>query len=390
MSRCKLTGSPVVLMPICPEHRWPEEAPSAPERIKLLWLSGDMSQGGCTRYMRDVLHILKHSPVDVEVVWFQDHHFDSFIESELSSLASVSRYNSATFYQKVAAADLITSMNMNLYVQDHDLVIPSLAGKLFCQLHGTCDYTKSIIEKHSPYTRYYMSCSKRAATLLTDDDVVMVSPVPVDFNRVTRQKTKAAAKLSFCNIPPEVQVVTYAGRLSHEKGIPRIVETIKALPNNIKLLVVGNGHYEDVLLPILRTLGDRLIYKPWVKYPTDYLDATDVFLVQSDYEGVPLSLVEALCHGTTVVSVDVGVAFDYLIKTPGKRPFNAVYAFEGPHTVLDALGCDDVEQSAAITAVMHLEHNHGRIRDQWMEWLTRLKEIYASQSQQPVHIPSQS
>ncbi len=353
-------------MTSCPENRWPSQKPNT---IKLLWLSGDMAQGGCSRYTRDLLHILQQCPIEIEVIWFQDHHFDAFTNEQLSALAPVSRYDPETFYAKVAAADLVTSMNLNKWVQDRDRVIASTEGKLFCQLHGTCEYTKEIVAAHSPFTKHFMACSKRASKLLNPDDSVMVSPVPIDFNRVTRQRPKKLAK-TLLGLSPEEKVVTYAGRISYEKGLLRICETIKELPPEVKFLCVGNGYNEAELLPQMKNLlGDRMIHKGWVSHPTDYLDATDVFLVQSDYEGVPLVLVEALCHGTPVVSVDVGVAYDYVIKLPGKRPFNAVYAFTGPETVLEALECRDLEQSAAILEALHLEHNQGRIRDQWMNWL---------------------
>lgn len=374
------TVDPVVITPVRilddndrKMQRW--FYPTRPDRIKLLWISGDMAQGGCTRYAKDALNIVKDLPVDTHVVWFSDHHYWQFIEDELKKVASVSRYEPESFQSLVNNADVITSMNFNSYCTDHDRVLDMTTGKVFCQVHGTCFYANGIVEQHRRTTRYYLACSKRASKLCNQEgDQVINLPCPIDFSRLDRMRPKAEAKQDFCDVSPETPIVTYAGRLASEKGLLHITKTMEQLPAHIKLLVVGDGYHADVLVPeMTRRLGDRLILKKWVDHPSQFFDCTDVFLLQSDWEGLPLVLVEALCYGVPVVSVDVGVAFDYDIKIPGQMPYNAVWRYEGPQTVLEALAFDNPIQQQAIREHVRHVHDQQTIRDIWWNFLKKLK-----------------
>lgn len=375
MGRCALTSLSPLLMKECPEDRWPK---AEPPKLKLLWISGDMAQGGCTRYCRDILNILKGLTLEVHIVWFNDHHFWPFIESELKSVAaSVTEYDPETFPTFVSNADVITSMNFNHHIPDHAKVIDLISGKLFCQVHGTCFYAKGIVDHHRRATKFWMACSSRAAKLCADtDDDVLVSPVPIDFGRLIRQESKASAKANL-GLSPETKVVTYAGRLAEEKGLVRCAETIAQLPADIKFLCVGDGYHGHIVVPKMQAiLGDRLILRSWVDRPTDFLDCSDAFLLMSDWEGIPLVLVEALSYGLPVVSVDVGVARDYLIYPPGKLPYSPVWAYESPDTILKALAFNDETQRREIIEYMHLSHSDKRIRSMWWQWLNKLKDVF--------------
>lgn len=375
MGRCALTYLSPLLMKECPEQRWPKETEPP---LRLLWISGDMAQGGCTRYCRDILKIMRDMPLEVHVVWFNDHHFWPFIESELKAVAaSVTQYDPATFPRLVSEADVITSMNFNHHIPDHDKVIDLISGKLFCQVHGTCFYAKGIVDQHRRATKFWLACSGRAAKLCADtDDDVLVSPVPIDFGRLVRQQPKAAAKAEI-GLPPETRVVTYAGRLAEEKGLVRCAETLAELPSDIKFMCVGDGYHGHIVIPKMQEiLGDRLILRRWVDHPTDYLDCSDAFLLMSDWEGVPLVLVEALSYGLPVISVDVGVAKDYLICPLGKMPYSPVWAYQSPATILKALAFNDEPQRREIIEHMHLSHSEKHIRQLWWKWLTKLKAVF--------------
>ncbi|MFL6577226.1 MAG: glycosyltransferase, partial [Povalibacter sp.] len=117
---------------------------------------------------------------------------------------------------------------------------------------------------------------------------------------------------------PQGLLITYCGRLSRAKGLPRLLQVWSRLaPRHIHahLVLVGGGdrspdNCESELRDIVRSSGleTRVSFIGQVEDVTDYLRASDVFVLPSDSEGFGLSLIEAMAVGLPSVSTAVGVA----------------------------------------------------------------------------------
>lgn len=75
-----------------------------------------------------------------------------------------------------------------------------------------------------------------------------------------------------------------------------------------RLVILGKGEEEDNLRTLTEELGiaDRIDFAGFVVNVEDYLNNADVFLLSSDYEALPLALLEAMAAGLPIVSTDVG------------------------------------------------------------------------------------
>lgn len=99
------------------------------------------------------------------------------------------------------------------------------------------------------------------------------------------------------------------GRLVAWKGIDGLIETIASLPY-VGLVVVGDGPERKNLEALARQLGvDQRVYFagqiPRAEVPA-YLRACDLFVLNSRYEGLPHTVLEALAAGLPVVATAVG------------------------------------------------------------------------------------
>lgn len=105
-------------------------------------------------------------------------------------------------------------------------------------------------------------------------------------------------------------VLMYVGRVTADKGFWTLVESVEALRSEgraqLRLVCIGpisedvrDGLARRPPAPWLRLLGSRP--DPW-----RFLGASDVFVLPSLREGLPLSLLEAMAFGLPVVATRVG------------------------------------------------------------------------------------
>lgn len=115
----------------------------------------------------------------------------------------------------------------------------------------------------------------------------------------------------------EKEIVT-AGRLIKAKNqellIRAFAEIHKEFPE-YRLVIYGDGSYKENLENVV----DELILRNYVKLPGNQKDIFDkiskaeIFVLSSDCEGMPNSLLEAMCLGLPVVSTKVSGATDVIV-----------------------------------------------------------------------------
>jgi glycosyltransferase involved in cell wall biosynthesis len=84
-------------------------------------------------------------------------------------------------------------------------------------------------------------------------------------------------------------------------------EVLTAVPDAI-LMIGGDGERRGALERHARELGiaDRVRFLGWWQDVGGLLEAADVAVISSDYEGAPLFALECMAHGAPLVSTDVG------------------------------------------------------------------------------------
>jgi glycosyltransferase involved in cell wall biosynthesis len=121
-----------------------------------------------------------------------------------------------------------------------------------------------------------------------------------------------AALRAELGVPEDACVVIGVSRLVRHKGWPELLQAVCAAPANCVLWVVGerlgSDHGEDLEPHFERAaavLGRRLVR---LGYRTDIarlLAAADVFCLPSHFEGLPMSVIEAMLAGLPVVATDI-------------------------------------------------------------------------------------
>ena len=110
----------------------------------------------------------------------------------------------------------------------------------------------------------------------------------------------------FVRSPGKLVVGTLAG-LRRVKNLPRLVQAVAPLSDQVQLVIVGDGPEREAIAREAAALGMEDICMPgFLGEPWRFMGLFDIFALSSDSEQFPISLVEAMAAGLPAISSDVG------------------------------------------------------------------------------------
>ncbi|MGR5250748.1 glycosyltransferase [Vibrio astriarenae] len=139
----------------------------------------------------------------------------------------------------------------------------------------------------------------------------------IDVSRFT-QGSKDKAREKF-DIPSDALVIGSAGRLETVKGHDVLIKAMRYVPNNIRLVIAGDGSQKQALQNIIDTLqlNDRITLLGRIDDMTSFYQSLDLFCLPSRSEGFPLSSLEAQSCGIPTAVTDVGSSKETLCPRSG-------------------------------------------------------------------------
>jgi glycosyltransferase involved in cell wall biosynthesis len=114
-------------------------------------------------------------------------------------------------------------------------------------------------------------------------------------------------------LDPAKLYVVFVGRLTQIKRPDRLVEIAAELKKNypnVHLLVAGAGELFDVTKSEAESQELPMTFYGWRNDIARILSASDIAILCSDNEGIPLTLIQAAQAGLSIVSTDVGSVSD--------------------------------------------------------------------------------
>jgi glycosyltransferase involved in cell wall biosynthesis len=153
----------------------------------------------------------------------------------------------------------------------------------------------------------HVSVGERAARLIEEIVGLRAGSVAAVANGVPPAPEPAAAVA----VAGDGVVFGSLGRLTDQKGYDMLVRALPGLAR-ATLLLVGDGPERGSLERLAAELGvgERVQITGWTADARARLPALDVFVLPSRWEGMPLSILEAMHAGLPVLAADVGSVAD--------------------------------------------------------------------------------
>lgn len=160
----------------------------------------------------------------------------------------------------------------------------------------------------------FLACGKAAGSFVFGPGVPQLPNFSVACNAVDRRvffpdpAARAAARAAW-NIPDGARLAGFVGRYNHGKNILFVLEILAELLKRdpeFRLILVGGGEEQPAVDAAIRRLGleERVIQAGVRSDVAAFMNAFDVFLLPSKFEGSPVTLVEAQGCGLTCFASD--------------------------------------------------------------------------------------
>lgn len=157
----------------------------------------------------------------------------------------------------------------------------------------------------------------------------------------------------------------FLGIITRDKGIFDLLKVIavnrELLKNKLKLVIGGSGQVEE-LNEIIESNNLRGIvdYKGWVtgEEKEKLIQHSDVYILPSYYEGVPISILEAMRYGKPIISTFVGGIPE--IVEPG----------------INGLLINPGDYKALLNSLLYYINDHGNISKHGHASLHKVKDYY--------------
>jgi len=159
-----------------------------------------------------------------------------------------------------------------------------------------------------------VSCSETVRATLPRRAAAKVTTVPIgiDVHRFRPGLADPQAR-SQLSAHPDAPIVLVLARIVAEKGITDVIRAVHSLPARlgpVSLAIAGASEDPDFATEVHRLgtdlLGDRLRLLGARSDVPELLRAADVFVLASEAEGMPISILEAQASGVPVVAYPAG------------------------------------------------------------------------------------
>lgn len=170
---------------------------------------------------------------------------------------------------------------------------------------------------------------------------VVVVPNGVDVERFSGPNAQARARgRRALGLDEEALLVGSVGRLEGQKGFAQLVRAAARLRTRfpaLRVAIAGDGSLAGALREEAREagVGERVLLPGRVAEMKDFLAALDLFALPSLWEGMPLSLLEAMAMGVPAIATATPGALEIL---GGPERVGVAVALRDEAALADAIG----------------------------------------------------
>ena len=306
--------------------------------MRILEVIPALNSGGAERFVVDLCNQMAKDGHDVTLLTLKDFSISNFgfYKDELNDNVrqlnlGMGKFGLGTFYKLYKTIRLIECDIVHFHLTA--MYFGSLAllfdrkKKYFVTSHNQAEIERSkskfrfIIKKTCLKLRLLQQVAISDQNARSVEKVFGIPPIKLIYNgracaSVTEKYNGVKSEIEHYKPHPATNVFTMIARCNPQKNIPRLVRCFNRLIDSgedVVLLVIGNGYDSPFILPVIRQANKNIHFLGQRHNVVDYLLCSDFFTLSSDYEGMPITLIEALACGCIPVGTPVSGFNDIII-----------------------------------------------------------------------------
>lgn len=313
--------------------------------MKILYVITGLGQGGAERVVCDLANSMFEKGHDVKIAYLTGDILTKPIYSEIELIninlnglmASPSAYRKLSKIIKNYQPDIVHAhmIHANLLTRLIRIIIP--IKKLICTAHSANEggeLRMALYRITHSLSDITTNVSNVASNAYIEKKAVPRNGIITVYNGVNFNNFKYCnlAKFSLHTefyLESSTKVILAVGRFHYAKNYPNLLNAINILKKNyplpFKLLIAGDGELRleiEKLIDQLDLSNEVILLGRRNDIPK-LMSACDVFVLSSDYEGLPTVLIEAMGCQAHVVSTDVSGAIEIIDKNGKIVPINS-------------------------------------------------------------------
>ena len=295
--------------------------------MKILQVINNLGSGGAEKLISDFAPLMKEQGNDVEICLLsQDKSiYINDLKNKGIKIHILSQKNDRSFFNIFRLRKLFKNgkydvIHLHLFPALYYGVFANLflKNKLFYTEHSTHNkrrnyYFFKLIEKfiYPKYEKIICISEKTKENLLRFLDYKTKEKFVIIENGINLEKFYTSQKIPLKNIDSSLEekdiLITMVGRFSEQKDQITLIKAMKYLPENYKLLLVGEGDLkklcEEEVLKL--ELEKKVIFLGIRKDIGNIFKTSHIAVLSSKWEGFGLVAIEAMATGLEVIGTNV-------------------------------------------------------------------------------------
>jgi len=295
--------------------------------MKILQIINNMETGGAEKLLLESLPLYNNAGIKMDILVLNDHNYP-FMEQlkelnccNIYSLGQKSVYNPLHIFQIIPFLKKYEIVHVHLFPAQYWVVIAKLLSfsktKLVFTEHSTSNRRiQSSWMKYIDrfiYKKYHkiVCITPRVFEVVKNHANLPEANLQIILNGVNVDKYRNAEALPKADFFPEfngdekfiIQVSSFHGPKDQET----LIRAVSLLPENIKLLLAGDGiarKNSEVLVASLK-LEKRVFFLGLRMDIPNLLQNVDIIVLSSRHEGLSLSSIEGMASGKPFIASDV-------------------------------------------------------------------------------------
>ncbi len=289
--------------------------------LSIVLVNSDMSsKGGISSVIQSITRTNRKIGSPVRLILLKTSHYkEKELFAEISLLIySIAKFISILLFNKIDIVHIHSSAFLSFYRKSIFFLLAKIFGKkTIFHLHSS-KFREFFITPNrfqNAFIRLVFKHSNLVIALCHDWETKLkhrytFKSITTVHNPISIQDYTVTNKEQ---IADETLRVLFLAFLIPSKGVMDIISIAKRLKESgdhkVEVIIGGKGELEPTLLDAIEhhQLQNIIHFKGWVSgdYKTQLLASSDVFFLPSYNEGMPISILEAMCNGLAIVATAI-------------------------------------------------------------------------------------